>query len=64
MIQILPEHKLTISFSNNESESDITTFVSIINKCAKEAKKSGFKSMFNNEEATIIKAVHEVVKTQ
>jgi hypothetical protein len=63
MILIQPEHKLTISFSNTETESDIVTFISIIGKCAKEAKKSGFRSMFSAEESTVIKAVHEVIKT-
>lgn len=62
MITIQPEHRLTISFTNDTDRNDITTFLSIVNKCTKEAKKSGFKSMFSNEESDIIKLLQENLK--
>ena len=59
MIYIEPEHKLTVTFTNTTESSDITTFISIMGKCTKEANKSGFKSMFTNDEKSFIKALHE-----
>ena len=59
MIYIEPEHKLSVTFTNTTESNDITTFMGIIDKCAKEAKKSGFKSLFTNEEKSIIKALYE-----
>jgi len=59
MIYIEPEHKLTITFTNTTESSDIATFIGIMGKCAKEAKKSGFKSIFDTEEKTFIKALHD-----
>jgi len=59
MITIHPEHRLTVVFTNDEERTDIQTFVSIINKCAKEARKSGFKSIFTEKEGAVIKALSE-----
>ncbi len=43
MITIQPEHRLTVVFTNDEDRNDITTFVNIVNKCTKEAKKKDLK---------------------
>lgn len=59
MILIQPEHRLTVTFTNDEQKNDISTFINIINKCTKEAKKSGFKNMFNNEESELVKILSE-----
>jgi len=59
MIYIQPEHKLIVTFTNTTENSDIATFMSIMNKCAKEARKSGFKSIFDTEEKDFIKALHD-----
>jgi hypothetical protein len=59
MIFIEPEHRLSLTFTNTSESNDITTFVSIIDKCVKEAKKSGFKSFFNTIEKNFIKTLHE-----
>lgn len=61
MITVQPEHRLTVVFTNDEERSDIVTFTSIINKCTKEAKKSGFKNMFTNEEGEVIKGLYETL---
>lgn len=61
MITIQPEHKLTVVFSSDEDRDDISLFVGIIKKCTKEAKKSGFKSMFTNEECAVIKGLNESI---
>ena len=59
MIYIEPEHRLSLTFTSTEDSNDINTFMNIVNKCAKESKKSGFKSMFNTEEKSIIKILQE-----
>lgn len=59
MIYIEPEHKLTVVFTRTKERNDIDTFVKIIEKCTKEAKKSGFKSLFTTEERDVIKALNE-----
>lgn len=59
MIFIEPEHRLSLTFTNTSESNDITTFVSIIDKCVKEAKKSGFNSFFNTIEKNFIKTLHE-----
>ena len=61
MITIQPEHRLTVVFTNDEERNDIVTFKSVIDKCAKEAKKSGFKNMFTNEEGEVIKGLFETL---
>ena len=58
MIFIEPEHRLSLTFTNTSESNDITTFVNIINKCVKEAKKSGFKSFFDTDEKNFIKTLH------
>ena len=64
MITIHPEHKLTVVFTNDEERDDITTFMNVITKCTKEAKKSGFKCMFNNEESEVIKGLNETLNSK
>ena len=59
MIYIEPEHKLSVTFTNTTESNDITTFVNIIKKCAKESSKAGFRGMFNKEEKDIILALNE-----
>lgn len=59
MITIQPEHRLTVVFTNDDDRNDIQTFVNIVNKCTKEAKKKGFKNMFNNEESEVLKGLSE-----
>lgn len=64
MIYIEPEHKLSITFTNTTESNDITTFVNIIKKCAKESSKAGFKGMFNKEEKSIIFALNENLNSE
>lgn len=61
MITVQPEHRLTVVFTNDEERNDITTFMTIIDKCTKEAKKSGFKCLFTNEEGEVIKGLNETL---
>ena len=62
MITIQPEHKLMIAFTNDDDRNDISTFVSIVDKCAKEAKKSGFKKMFTAEESFVLTSLKETLE--
>ena len=64
MIQIIPEHRLTVVFTNDESGNDIKTFVDIMDKCYKESKRPGFKSMFNDRERDLIRGVQENIKDE
>ena len=64
MIIIEPEHRLTITFTNTTDTEDITTFISILKKCNKEARKSGFKSMFSSDEKEFIKQLSETLNTK
>lgn len=61
MITIQPEHRLIVEFTSDTDRDDITLFSNIIKKCTKESKKSGFKSMFNNEEKEVIKGLNESI---
>jgi len=59
MIQISPEHRLTISFTHDDESNDIKTFVDIISKCDKEVRRSGYKNMFKPDEKEFIKILHD-----
>jgi uncharacterized protein (DUF2344 family) len=58
MINVDYEHSVTITFSNAKENNDLDTFMSILQKCNKEAKKSGFRTMFKGREKEMIKALY------
>jgi len=58
MIYIEPEHRLTISLTNDTSSNDISTFIQIITKCNNETKKAGFRNLFTPEEKNVINALY------
>lgn len=58
MINVDYEHSVTITFSNSKDNNDLDTFISVLQKCDKEAKKAGFKTMFKGREKDMIKALY------
>jgi len=61
MINIDYEHSITITFSNSRDGDDLNTFVDILTKCNKEAKKSGFKTMFKGRERDLITSLYHTL---
>lgn len=52
------EHSLTIKLTNEGTENELDIFLNVLNKCNKEAKRSGYKKMFNKDECGLIRALH------
>ena len=64
MINVDYEHSVTLTFSNTKDGDDLNTFVSILAKCNKEAKKAGFKNMFKGREKDMISGLYSVLSGQ
>jgi len=64
MINVDYEHSVTITFSNGKEGDDLSTFVSILSKCNKEAKKAGFKTLFKGREKELITSLYSVLSGQ
>ena len=53
------EHSLTIKFSNGDEFKEVDMFLSILEKCNKEASKSGYKKLFSKDESMFVKGLWE-----
>ena len=61
-IVVQQERSITFKLSDN-SESDASrVFASIIAKCTAEAKKKGFRNMFNDDEKAFLKEFNEQIQ--
>ena len=53
-IEVIKESSITFKLSDNGDDA-ADMFGSIMNKCAAEASKKGFRNMFNSEEKAFIR---------
>jgi len=59
MVGLDYEHSVMVTFSNRGENKDLNTFLSLLKRINKEAKKSGFRSMFSAEEKVFIRTLHD-----
>ena len=61
-IKVFREDSYTFKITNDDDFDGIKLFFSIFNKCEAEAKRKGFKNMFNKEEKVFIIEFNKVLK--
>lgn len=59
MVRLEYEHSITVTFANSSESRDLNNFISLLKKCNKEAKRSGFRSMFTTEEKIFVRSLHD-----
>lgn len=64
MIEIQSEHSVTFKLSNTVDFPSVDIFCKIMDKLDKEAKKRGFKNMFNSEEKFFIDNFVKEIKNE
>ena len=61
-IDVITEKSITFKLSDQDGDDASTLFGRIMNKCATEASKRGFRNMFTPEEKAFLKEFQTKVK--